>query len=404
MVQIGNMSRATILFGLEWKNGSTFHRDELWTNQVNIWRDVFPSDLKAKFMGKRQEDKVEHQFTAGTFPTIHKNGKVVRIAPSRFHKPGEPRKPRTAVPGRFFPQGFLHGIDGIFQGSTAPARCISREDNSLHFDINHSLTEYDLTFSAEIIAIHPESVERGGRCEDWLERCSNNGPGMQTRYRDRATDFFTVEGMRPSDTSPDHLFYKDPRMVQHLDSTARQSIRTEYAKLIAPGSRVLDLMGSWDSHLPNDLKLQALTVLGMNKVELNANKLATDTVVQDLNQNPILPFKNNSFEAIVCTASIEYLTDPLAVFAEMQRVLVPGGVLALAFSNRWFPPKAIQIWTELHEFERLGMVMEMFQRTPGFSDMHTLTRRGQPRPEDDPHQEINESDPVFMACATKSGK
>ena len=88
----------------------------------------------------------------------------------------------------------------------------------------------------------------------------------------------------------------------------------------------------------------------------------------------------------------------------MQRVLVPGGVLALAFSNRWFPPKAIQIWTELHEFERLGMVMEMFKRTPGFSNMHTLTRRGQPRPEDDPHQEINESDPVFMACATKSGK
>ncbi len=34
---------------------------------------------------------------------------------------------------------------------------------------------------------------------------------------------------------------------------------------------------------------------------------------------------------------------PLEVFAEIVRVLKPGGVLAVTFSNRWFPPKVIKL-------------------------------------------------------------
>ena len=71
--------------------------------------------------------------------------------------------------------------------------------------------------------------------------------------------------------------------------------------------------------------------------------------------------------------------------------------LALAFSNRWFPPKAIRIWTELHEFERLGLVADLLAANGNFHDLATCSRRGLPRPEDDPHQELPLSDPVFMA-------
>ncbi|MFH2123722.1 MAG: hypothetical protein ABIJ50_09620 [Pseudomonadota bacterium] len=85
------------------------------------------------------------------------------------------------------------------------------------------------------------------------------------------------------------------------------------------------------------------------------------------------------------------------------RVLQPGGVLAMAFSNRWFPPKAIKVWSQLHEFERLGMVLEMFHRTAGFQDLATLSRRGLPRPDDDPHWEIPASDPVYMVWGRKQG-
>ena len=87
---------------------------------------------------------------------------------------------------------------------------------------------------------------------------------------------------------------------------------------------------------------------------------------------------------------------PALLSQEMARVLRPGGVVAIAFSNRWFPPKAIRIWSELHEFERLGLVTDLLAANGGFSGLSTLSRRGLPRPEDDPHQELMHSDPVYM--------
>jgi SAM-dependent methyltransferase len=123
--------------------------------------------------------------------------------------------------------------------------------------------------------------------------------------------------------------------------------------------------------------------------------------VQDLNTNKALPYPDNTFNAVVCTASVEYLIDPITVFQEVHRILKDGGVFAVSFSNRWFPPKAIKIWPEIHEFERLGLVLEIFRKAGNFSDLHTYTRRGLPRPDDDPHQELMLSDPVYIAWGRK---
>lgn len=140
----------------------------------------------------------------------------------------------------------------------------------------------------------------------------------------------------------------------------------------------------------------------MNEEALQHNTRATATLVQDLNPDPILPYAEARFDAVICTASVEHLTDPLAVTAGIRRILKPGGLLAFAFSNRWFPSKAIRLWTEMHEFERLGLAAERFHATGGFKDVSTLSRRGGPRPPDDPHQELWASDPVYMAWGTKA--
>lgn len=402
MQKIDKNSRATIEFTVEWQGQGVRHRDSLWANQVNFWRDSVTPELAQALTGKGEGDRGKVKIPAQTFSHPYRQSKLVQIPQNRFYPPAPQTQPLVTVPGRFYPQGFLHGVSGVFEASVAPARFIKQEGTRLLFDLNHPLAGYDLTLAAEIIKIQQTGVERGGRCEDWLERVCSDGPGMQSRYQDIATDFFAANRMQRLNESSDHLFYERSRMVQHLDSTARETIRKQYGEVIAPGSKVLDLMGSWDSHLPDTLFSLDLTVLGMNTEELTANKKATKTVCLDLNENPILPFADNSFNAVVCTASVEYLTDPLAVFSEIKRILDPGGIFALAFSNRCFPPKAIQIWSELHEFERLGMVLEMFHRTTGFNKLETLTRRGLPRPEDDPHQELLLSDPVFMVWGTKS--
>ena len=43
----------------------------------------------------------------------------------------------------------------------------------------------------------------------------------------------------------------------------------------------------------------------------------------------------------------------------------------VVFSHRWFPDQAVRIWTELHEFERAGLVTEYFRRSGGFKDLST---------------------------------
>ncbi len=126
-------------------------------------------------------------------------------------------------------------------------------------------------------------------------------------------------------------------------------------------------------------------------------------MVQDLNLNSKLPFESNSFDAVICSVSVEYLVDPLAVFAEVGRILRPDGYFILTFSNRWFPTKAINIWKELHEFERMGLVLEYFIRSGGFENLQTFSIRGLPRPHDDKYfPDLWYSDPIYAVWGQKS--
>jgi SAM-dependent methyltransferase len=162
-------------------------------------------------------------------------------------------------------------------------------------------------------------------------------------------------------------------------------------------------MSSWQSHMPANLKLRRLVGLGLNAIELKKNPDLTQFVVRDLNETPQLPFDNNTFDAIVNTVSVEYLTRPLAIFKEASRVLRPGGFFIVTFSNRWFPTKSVKIWTELHEFERMGLVLEFFLRAGDFEDLQTYSIRGLPRPHHDRYfPDLLFSDPVYAVWGRKA--
>jgi SAM-dependent methyltransferase len=135
---------------------------------------------------------------------------------------------------------------------------------------------------------------------------------------------------------------------------------------------------------------------------MDKNTRMSERVVHDLNLTPSLPFESESFDAVVCTVSVEYLIDPLAVFAEVARVLRKDGYFIVTFSNRWFPTKAIRIWKDLHEFERMGLVMEYFMRSGGFTNLQTYSFRGLPRPHDDKYfPDLVYSDPVYAVWGQK---
>jgi SAM-dependent methyltransferase len=175
-----------------------------------------------------------------------------------------------------------------------------------------------------------------------------------------------------------------------------------YRRFVKDGVHVLDLMSSWGSHLPKGVNPGRVSGLGMNRTELEHNPRLTDIQVHDLNAAPVLPYENESFDVAICSVSVEYLTQPLDVFADVGRVLKPGGTFVVTFSNRWFPPKVVRIWEQIHEFERVGLVMEYFLRSDAFNDLGTYSMRGLPRPRNDKYaSELAQSDPVYAVWGTK---
>ena len=129
---------------------------------------------------------------------------------------------------------------------------------------------------------------------------------------------------------------------------------------------VLDLMSSWVSHF--HVPPAHLTVLGMNRDELDANPDASERVVHDLNADPVLPFDDDAFDAAVCCVSVDYLVRPIEVFREVGRVVRTGGPFVCTFSNRLFPTKAIRGWLATDDRDHCAIVATYFRRAGGWTD------------------------------------
>ena len=174
------------------------------------------------------------------------------------------------------------------------------------------------------------------------------------------------EHFQRQDEADDALFYREPRLVTHIDDAAIASASKFYGDLIAPGSLVLDLMTSWVSHLPAGLQLAGVAGLGMNEVELAQNPVLTERVIQDLNRDPVLPWNDATFDAAIVTVSVQYLTRPDAVFREVGRVLKPGAPFAVTFSNRCFPTKAVAAWLSLNSRDQAELIGLYFRLSDAF--------------------------------------
>lgn len=198
---------------------------------------------------------------------------------------------------------------------------------------------------------------------------------------------------RPHDDDP--TFYAQPRLVDHLDTAALTCWREFASRFVRDGMTVLDLMAGHDSHLPPTVRPASLTGLGMNAAELQSNPALTAHIVHDLNTNPVLPCATASFDLVLCALSIEYLVRPEAVLCEVARILKPAGCCVVSFSERWFPPKAVLPWPTLPPFARLAWVLRHLRRA-GFSDLHTESLRGLPRPVDDKYiRQTRLADPLY---------
>jgi SAM-dependent methyltransferase/FKBP-type peptidyl-prolyl cis-trans isomerase 2 len=392
-----------MVFHLKWKSDGVAHTDGYQASRINIWRDYVPPSLLDEINGKQAGERFELHMPSNNFLQDCTEQSLIRIKSQQFDPRAAPGTRADPSVGRFYPKGILKSVAGVFRANVQPFRLVNVNNGDMMVDFNHPLAGKDLTLSGIVGKVEAKETERGGTSVDWMDVLTT-GPGMQARWRGQQTDFLSAEALARDDETSDTRFYSEPRLVQHIDDTAIEMIKNTYGRFLRDGMDVLDLMSSWQSHLQEQLSFGRLVGLGLNQLELEKNARLSEHVIQDLNLNPVLPFASNSFDAVVCTVSVEYLTNPIAIFEEVSRVLRTDGYFVVTFSNRWFPTKAIRIWKELHEFERMGMVLEYFLGSGGYKNLQTYSFRGLPRPHDDKYfPDLMYSDPLYAVWGHKSG-
>ena len=176
------------------------------------------------------------------------------------------------------------------------------------------------------------------------------------------------------DETPDEEFYRTPRLVTHIDGRAIDAVTQLYREFFPPGGAVLDLMSSWISHLPPEIRYGRVVGLGMNETELRRNDRLDSRVVQNLNENPRLSFEDAEFDGCGICVSIDYLTRPVEVLREVGRVLKPGSPVVITFSNRCFPTKAVAVWHQLDDRGHMRLVEDYLREAGNWDDIRSLDR------------------------------
>jgi len=171
-----------------------------------------------------------------------------------------------------------------------------------------------------------------------------------------------------ADDNPDTIFYSEPRLVVHLDEPSLNAITQLYRELLPDGGAILDLMSSWKSHLPDEIKYSKVCGLGLNAEEMRANDRLDEFVVHDVNALPRLPLPDESYDAAVMAVSAQYLTRPAELFAEVGRALKSQGAFIVTYSHRNFPTKAVYIWQSLDLARRRPLIEAYFQEAGCFDD------------------------------------
>lgn len=276
--------------------------------------------------------------------------------------------------------------------------------NGLEISGNRSVAEWEKVLQVVLEKARFAGKEMSGPDSEavWLSEANPTSPislAVPAQHSWAPTVWpYSAEDFSRMDESPDSMMYAEPRLVNHLDDESLARLTEAYRSFFQAaktGFSVLDLCSSWTSHFPEEtLEGARVVVHGLNEAELKANKQATQTHVQDLNSNSVLPWADNSFDFVTLALSVQYLTDPRAVFAEMNRVLRPGGVAMVAHSHRCFIEKAVKLWADETDdgAGHTHILCRYFQHGPEGGWAHLTSADVSPR----------HGDPVWLVTAVKA--
>ena len=354
MIAFNDNTVGAIEFTIAWgKNGLT-HEERFLGRRFNPVNDVFPRGMREALEGKRAGESVTMTYEPRMCIPRHKDSLVQTFDLDRLRPKTVDGRPIIPLEGRFYPQGHINGLLDVYPDTLTPFRLIGLDDDSFTADRNHPLAAIPVTITAAIQYVEKREAGTYGSLTHWRETTCDWGPGMQAMHGDEPTTFHHpafFDRIDGSDTE-----FTPPVM----DDKARENLEAIQARFIRPDMRVLDFS------------------LGTTR-------------------------PTGKYDAAVCVCSVEYMTRPVDILRYVAHFLASGAPVIIAFTNRHDPNRVVRGWTELHEFERMGLTLEYLRVANLFENAGTVSMRNDWRERNDPRflETRGVSDPVYVAYGHK---
>jgi len=340
-------------FSIKWKKDGVHHEEWFLGRKFNAVNDIFPRGMREALEGKGEGDSVTLTYEPRYCIPRHKASNVLELPLDRLRKKSVLGRDIIPRLGRFYPQGHINGLLDIYPDTLTPFRLIGLTDTHFTADRNHPLATVPITITVTIQYAEERDTSTYGSLTHWRETTCDWGPGMQMMHDKHPTDFFQ-----------DGFF-------------DQQSAPTESFTPPAPDAKAL-----------------------ANLKELCGRHITPDMQVLDFSHGTMA---DGEYDAAICLLGIEYLANPLAMFQDVSDKIRPGSPVAVGFSNHYNASHVIDGWTQLHEFERSGLVLEYLRQAGLDAKAQSYSMRNDWRDKSDPLfvETKGVSAPVFVVVGHK---
>lgn len=355
MLSFNDNAIGALEFTVIWEKDGVRHEEIFLGRKFNAVNDIFPRGMRKALEGKKAGESVTITYEPRMCIPRFKD-KLVRTFPlHQLRKKTIQGKPIVPRVGRFYPQGHIDGLRDIYPDTLTPFRLIGLDEEVFVADRNHPLANIPVTIKAKVQYIEERDTGTYGSLTHWRETTCDWGPGMQAMHEGQPTDFFLPTFF---DThSSDKNQFSPPK----VDQTAQKNFEIIYNRFLTAKKRILELGHTAD----------------------------------------VQP--EGEYDAALCTLGVEYWTSPVDTLKTINQHLKRGAPILIGFSNHYDSTRVIRGWTELHEFERMGLVLEYLRQAGLDGKAGTVSMRNDWRDKDDPLflETRGVSDPVYVVYGHK---
>ena len=227
----GHHEHCSLLFELTWQCANAAHTDYTFQRGLALPQEFLPSEAEGSLISKRIGDRVSIVCEPDHLSAQWDDAGLMRLDHAVFKVPTYKNVPVRPAVGRFYPRCLIAGVNGTRRHDMTPMR-VTAVDSQIEIDLNHPLAGHDVSLTSTIVDItrHAEPG-RAVLCGDLGNQVTQNGPGMQARWKNRPTDFWSAGPFVRDDESPDSGFYAQPRFVHHLDAIAsRETLKKSHSE------------------------------------------------------------------------------------------------------------------------------------------------------------------------------